>query len=150
MFCLFQGRSDLRVQGVPAQGPGQEKLLRKFAGPPWLDGLAKGLITQHIEIEHLSRFHQCYRFLVLVTSQNTFPGVSPATVYREKSPFFGRDFSLRSAEFCWKINARPLLKKHSICSVMTGSRHLCLLKCRIRTDCDVAFGKKTSCRFGMG
>ena len=23
MFCLFQGRSDLRVQGVPAQGPGQ-------------------------------------------------------------------------------------------------------------------------------
>jgi hypothetical protein len=67
---------------------------------PWFDGLAKGLITQHIEIEHSSRFHQRFRFLALVTSENTFPGVSPATVYREKSPFFGRDFSLRPAGFC--------------------------------------------------
>jgi hypothetical protein len=85
---------------VPAQGPGQEKLLRKFAGPPWFDGLAQGLIAQHIEIERSSRFHQRYRLLVLVTSENTFPGVSPATVYREKLPFFGRDFSLRPAGFC--------------------------------------------------
>jgi hypothetical protein len=85
---------------VPAQGPGQEKLLRKFAGPPWFDGLAKGLITQHIEIERSSRLPHRSRVLVLVTSENTFPGVSPATVYREKSLFFGRDFSLRPAGFC--------------------------------------------------
>jgi len=100
MFCLLQGRSDLRVQGVPAQGPGQEKLLRKFAGPPWLDELAQGWIKQHIEIERSSRFHHCYRVLVPVTSEITFPGVSPATVYREKSLFFGRDFSLCPAGFC--------------------------------------------------
>ncbi|WP_162130417.1 hypothetical protein [Pseudomonas sp. GM48] len=85
---------------MPAQGPGQEKLLRKFAGPPWFDGLAKGLIAQHIEIERSSRFHQRYRLLVPVTSENTFPDVSAATVYREKLPFFGRDFSLRPAGFC--------------------------------------------------
>ncbi|CAI8923442.1 hypothetical protein EMIT0196MI5_30449 [Pseudomonas sp. IT-196MI5] len=99
-FCLFQGRSDLRVQGVPAQGPGQEKLLRKFAGPSWFDGLAKGLIMQNIEIERSFRCHHRYRVLILIASENTFPGVSPATVYREKSPFFGRDFSFRPAGFC--------------------------------------------------
>ena len=43
LFCLFQGRSDLRVQGVPAQGPGQEKLRRKFADTRVLDGLARSL-----------------------------------------------------------------------------------------------------------
>jgi hypothetical protein len=85
---------------VPAQGPGQEKLLRKFAGPPWLDGLAKGLIKQHIEIERSPRFHHCYPVLIPVASKNIFPGVSSVTVYREKSPFFGRDFSLRPSGFC--------------------------------------------------
>ena len=98
--ACFRGGVTYGYREVLAQGPGQEKLLRKFAGPPWLDGLAKGLITQYIEIERSSRFHQCYRFLVLVSSQNTFPGVSPATVYREKPLFFGRYFSLLPAGFC--------------------------------------------------
>jgi hypothetical protein len=41
---------------VPAQGPGQVKLRRKFADPSWLDGLAKSLYAQCVDIERTTRF----------------------------------------------------------------------------------------------
>ncbi|WP_157222699.1 hypothetical protein [Pseudomonas sp. GM74] len=88
---------------MPAQGPGQEKLLRKFVGPPRLDGLAKSLITQHIEIERSSRFITVFSSLSLLRRKILFPVFHPRP-YIEKNhlslaaifPFVLWDFAEKS------------------------------------------------------
>jgi hypothetical protein len=55
MFCLFQGRSDLRVHGVPAQGPGQAKSCDASSPITMLDGLAKSFSMQSLELEQSIR-----------------------------------------------------------------------------------------------
>jgi hypothetical protein len=88
--------------------------------------------------------------LVSFAAQNTLPGVSGRPYIEKKAPSIHAISACLRACFCRKTFISGLIKKHSTCSEMSGSRHLCLPKCRIRTGWDVRFSKKTSCRFGIG
>ncbi|WP_338921275.1 hypothetical protein V0M98_00210 [Pseudomonas silesiensis] len=82
MFCLFQGRSDLRVHGVPAQGPGQAKSCDASSPITMLDGLAKSFCVQSLDVAiHSASF--AYLKIRARIPENTFPRV-PARPYIEK------------------------------------------------------------------